>query len=456
MLTTTIKRLSICTAVITAGYLLFSEPSFEHQRKSRVRETQPLRAEASLSNRRLQGAVHEYSDLKPTNAPTFEFEKLEILGTPATESSHARIAVTLIDLVPTDASSTLALRPRAIRSDNRLYPLLPDYSFIFLEDGQSAQARAYTWTINHPKLPTLDEWRILQLFSVSTFYYSLMKRDDRNFLEGSNNLNYSLPECEWGAAGLPVNTHFVCDDTAGRVQRIALWPGSTSAPMATHDFIPPELSLLASLEAMDVAMVGINVSLRELLPTSLSELSNLTFFSFPFNEIQGTIPEDVNVTLHGLTKLNMKGNLITGKIPTTIGLLSELTSLSFGENNLVGMLPSELGLLQKLTSLELFNNSLSGKIPTELSNLQNLMILKLTGNNFTGSPAVGICDLIPASLGCQASLPLSPDSTTQPTVRLTVPPLPRPSSAPTHSATLLPSSAPTVISFTNTDRWVGY
>ena len=436
---------------------MFSEPSAETQRKSQFREAQSLRAEASDSARLLQGVIHEYSDLKPTNAPTFELEKSETLETLATESSHARIKVTLIDLIPNGASSTPALRPRAIRSDNHLFPLLPDYSFIYLEDGQSAQAQAYSWTTNHPKLPTLDEWRILQLFSVSTFYYSLMKRDDRNMLEGSNYLNYSLPECEWGAAGLPVNTNIVCDDTAERVQRISLRSSSTtSAPKATHDFIPPELSLLTSLEAIDVTMAGIDVSFRELLPTSLSELSNLTYFSFPFNEIRGTIPDDVNVTLHGLKKLNMEGNLINGTIPTTIGLLGDLTSLSFGENNLVGTLPSELGLLQKLTSLKLFNNILSGNIPTELRNLQNLMVLNLAGNNFTGSPAIGICDLIPASLGCNESLPFSSESTTQPTVRLTAPPLHRPGSVPAHSTTSLPSLSPTVVSFTDTDRWVGY
>ena len=436
--TTNRLLLAVFIAVVSTGFLLFSEPGSNKQKLSQVRDGQSLRE--TPSSRYLQGMIHEYSDIKPTNAPTFEFEKLISLETPAIESSHASVTVTLIDLVPRGEPSMTSIRPRAIRTDNRLYPLLPDYSFIYVEDANSAQAHAYSWTIHHPQLPTLDEWRILQLFSISTFYFSLMKNGEPKVLEGSIFLNYSLHECDWGADGLPVNTTILCG-LGGRIQRIALRTNNTNMTRKALHLMPAEISLMTSLEGIDFSMTGIEVSFRELLPTSLRQLSNFTYLSFPFNEIQGSIPDDLSMTLPGLRKLNLEGNSVNGTIPKTIGLLSNLTSLSLGENNLVGTLPSELGLLQELTSLTVSNNNLSGDIPTEIQNLHKIISLNLSGNNFTESSFIGLCDLIPTSAKCRNASPIVSGAETELMVK-SAPPLPLPVS--------------TAESFAETDQWVGY
>ncbi len=49
-----------------------------------------------------------------------------------------------------------------------------------------------------------------------------------------------------------------------------------------------------------------------------------------------------------------------GTIPSTIGQLTKLTYLEFGNNKLTGTIPTSIGLLSSLRTLYLFFNSLNG------------------------------------------------------------------------------------------------
>ncbi|KAH9659115.1 putative LRR receptor-like serine/threonine-protein kinase [Citrus sinensis] len=77
-------------------------------------------------------------------------------------------------------------------------------------------------------------------------------------------------------------------------------------------------------------------------------------------------------------------NLLTGKIPPSLGRLSSLQTLSVPENGLRGTLPPELGKLSNLEELWLTSNNLRGDLPKDYENLKNLTILNLMGNNFEG------------------------------------------------------------------------
>ena len=447
MASTTVRsRLILFVALAMAGFLMFSGSHSSKNNTSQAQETQSLQTEKASSMRLLKGKAKPTKEEPPTLKPT-------IAPTEATEATEKSYTIT-IQSPPTQEPSTVPAEARAISTDNKLYPLLPDYSFLFLEDDLSAQSMAYEWTTKHPELSTLDDWRILQLFAMSTLYYSLMKRDGLDIPEGESYLNYSLPECNWGATGFPgwsdVNASIVCDDNEERVQGISFQPGSTTVPKATNGFIPPEVSLLTSLEAVDITMAGINVTFQELLPAQMEGLANLTAFNFSNNGIHGMIPEEINVTLNGVQELDMEGNVLNGTIPTTIGLLGDVTYLSFGLNALTGTLPSELGLLQRLTSLKLFNNTLTGTIPIELSNLPNLTNLDLSGNSFDGSPPREVCDSIPDSPDCQESLPITPNPTKQPTAKPSARPTHRPTHHPTNEPTDHPTSRPSPAPTTNT------
>ncbi|KAH9698920.1 putative LRR receptor-like serine/threonine-protein kinase [Citrus sinensis] len=81
---------------------------------------------------------------------------------------------------------------------------------------------------------------------------------------------------------------------------------------------------------------------------------------------------------------DLSQNLLTGKIPPSLGRLSSLQTLSVPENGLRGTLPPELGKLSNLEELWLTSNNLRGDLPKDYENLKNLTIFDLSFNDLTG------------------------------------------------------------------------
>ena len=94
-----------------------------------------------------------------------------------------------------------------------------------------------------------------------------------------------------------------------------------------------------------------------------------------------------------LTDLSLRGNQLTGSIPSEIGNLTKLIYLVLRNNLLTGSIPQEIGNLTDLSSLSLNINQLTGTIPTEIGNLSNLTWLELNNNQLTGEIPESICDL---------------------------------------------------------------
>lgn len=85
-----------------------------------------------------------------------------------------------------------------------------------------------------------------------------------------------------------------------------------------------------------------------------------------------------------LEDLRLDSNLLSGSIPTELGILvSSFRFLHLSNNFLTGQIPSELAQLGNLTLLSLGDNDLSGEIPGELSTLvanETLISIHVTGN----------------------------------------------------------------------------
>ena len=84
------------------------------------------------------------------------------------------------------------------------------------------------------------------------------------------------------------------------------------------------------------------------------------------------------------------GNLITGTLPTELGMMLNLKDFYFAEELVDGTIPTELGLLSGIQTLELSENLLSGTIPTELSLIgweviHSTPFLHLDNNNLNGT-----------------------------------------------------------------------
>ena len=91
-----------------------------------------------------------------------------------------------------------------------------------------------------------------------------------------------------------------------------------------------------------------------------------------------------------VTELDLSFSLLSGRIPSELGLLTNLRQLNLEGNRLTGGIPPELGDLGQLRRLNLRSNSLTGSIPSELGNLGNLMFLSIGDNLLIGGLPLGL------------------------------------------------------------------
>jgi Leucine-rich repeat (LRR) protein len=120
------------------------------------------------------------------------------------------------------------------------------------------------------------------------------------------------------------------------------------------------------------------------LPTSIGLLSNLQNLQMIVNELQGTLPSEIG-SLSSLLSFNLARNLgISGTIPTTIGSLKELRLFSLKDAELAGTIPTQIGTMSNLDVFDVGYNRLNGPIPSEMGNLLNLQVVYIDGNGLTG------------------------------------------------------------------------
>ncbi|XP_074266502.1 uncharacterized protein LOC141589777 [Silene latifolia] len=107
---------------------------------------------------------------------------------------------------------------------------------------------------------------------------------------------------------------------------------------------------------------------------------NLDFLNLAHNQFSGSL----NLDFHNLTRLELEGNKLSGKIPASLGRLTKLVVLNLNSNEFLGEIPSEIGQLQLLEQLSLSKNHLTGNVPKSISQLTNLRDVDLSGNILTG------------------------------------------------------------------------
>jgi RHS repeat-associated protein len=144
--------------------------------------------------------------------------------------------------------------------------------------------------------------------------------------------------------------------------------------------IPPEIEGLTYLKELTLASENL---LSGPIPIEIGNLQNLTELTLAQNQLTGTIPSQLS-KLSKLTYINLITNKLEGNIPPSLGDLTELQTLYLSQNRLSGPIPVELGKLKKLTTLSLSNNQISGNIPPSFGELAELQTLYLVSNRLTG------------------------------------------------------------------------
>ncbi|KAJ8759834.1 hypothetical protein K2173_009935 [Erythroxylum novogranatense] len=154
--------------------------------------------------------------------------------------------------------------------------------------------------------------------------------------------------------------------------------------------LPSEIRNLVKVEDLWINFNQLSGS----IPEELGMLISLRTLDFSSNNFTGSIPSMAN--LSSLSYINLGNNTISGSIPEDIGFLKAMNHLDLHSNYLAGEIPASIGSLSRITNLYLFKNNLSGSIPGEVGLLRSLQVLDLSENILTGA--------IPTSVGNMTSL----------------------------------------------------
>ena len=118
------------------------------------------------------------------------------------------------------------------------------------------------------------------------------------------------------------------------------------------------------------------------IPSTIGLMASLDIFMCT-HTFSGTIPPEIyNVSSLGLFIVQF-GEL-TGTIPEPPTTFPSLQYLRLGDNLLSGNLPNQMDKFPSLVSLDVFDNLMSGEIPSSVGDLENLRNLNLFDNMFTG------------------------------------------------------------------------
>ncbi|MYC08225.1 MAG: hypothetical protein F4X57_13810 [Chloroflexi bacterium] len=218
----------------------------------------------------------------------------------------------------------------------------------------------------------------------------------RDILRGEQSLNWSvnLPIAQWEGIELHSDRVYGIEFREAEVSgRLPSTLGELThlsflilIRNQLHGTIPPELGKLGNLQYLWLS----SNSLSGHIPQELGNLNNLKSLWLGSNSLSGPIPSELG-SLANLGFLGLSYNQLSGSMPPDLGKLTDLSSLLLYSNQLRGPIPPELGKLDSLEDLWLGSNSLSGSIPPELGNLTNLKDLLLNHNELSGT--------IPTELG---------------------------------------------------------
>ena len=121
------------------------------------------------------------------------------------------------------------------------------------------------------------------------------------------------------------------------------------------------------------------------IPTEIGQLTLLENFGFSKNRLNGTIPKEVS-EMQNLELFDVQGCSLSGWTPNAFTNISRLKVLDLGYNEIGGSIPDDIGYLcPSMQYLQLPYTGISGSIPFSIGSLSTLVLLSLQGNQLTGS-----------------------------------------------------------------------
>src|SRR5690242_7517141 len=159
---------------------------------------------------------------------------------------------------------------------------------------------------------------------------------------------------------------------------IVLSLGQSSTANAQTNLVDDNVEL-AVLKKIYDSLGGAGWTTKTNWPTAATWPANATAAQF------GTW-YGVTVTNGDITRITLNNNLLTGRIPSTIGDLQRMNYLAMHTNSgIIGSIPSSLTTINVLQDVYLYTCNLTGQIPAGLFNLPGIQTIHLATNKLTGS-----------------------------------------------------------------------
>ncbi|CAL5007174.1 unnamed protein product [Urochloa decumbens] len=166
-------------------------------------------------------------------------------------------------------------------------------------------------------------------------------------------------------------------DSAGHVTEINIPRAGFSGTLAALDL--PALPALTRLNLRGNNITGI----------ILANTTNLAYLDLSQNSLSGEITD--TLASRRMRYFNLSSNELHGLIPQSMSGMREVRVFDVSRNNLTGAIPPELFMnWPEITTFHAQNNSLAGRIPPEISNASKLEPLFLYRNNLFGQIPVEI------------------------------------------------------------------
>lgn len=158
-------------------------------------------------------------------------------------------------------------------------------------------------------------------------------------------------------------------------------------PFSAPDLASDRAALLALRAAVGGRTLLWNVNQQS--PCSWAgvdcESNRVTALHLPGVGLTGDLPNGIFGNLTQLRTISLRFNVLTGQLPSDLGLCTNLRNIYLQGNKLSGQIPESLFSLSYLVRLNLASNNFSGEIPPRFNNLTRLRTLYLENNRLTGS-----------------------------------------------------------------------
>ncbi|CUG63717.1 GP46-like surface antigen, putative [Bodo saltans] len=201
-----------------------------------------------------------------------------------------------------------------------------------------------------------------------------------NFIASDNMFSGSIPSClsNWGTTieQLSVSNNLLAGTLPSSLQS---WTVVRNIEFGTNFFegtLPAVYSLMKKMKIFNAK----NNKLTGTLPPQYGQWSSLLRFYVDGNQLSGTLPDEYYGWGSSVFDIRISQNNLSGTLPASWGVFTNVERLSLSFNQLTGTLPSSYSAMTSLVVLSLDLNQLQGPLPASWQSLTALQAVGLQYN----------------------------------------------------------------------------